>query len=732
MKNLRSFTTALKQLPDFSPDILCSIDEQGRFLFVPPAAKPAWGYAPEELAGKPYMGLVLPEDRADTEKAAKAVMQGANVQDFENRCLRKDGTVMPMTWSARWSEEEKTIYCIARDATQRKEADRKNALQERRLQRAYKLARLAWWEYDIATQMYTSSDELFQMYGIPVSEGNQTPLAEFLSRVHPDDVERLTRDLHMLCENTYFDYEHRVVKPCGEVIHVIHYSELVRNEQGVPIALHGTTKDVTEERQKEAALQESNHRYALVNQATSDAVWDWDIEKDCIQWGEGFHTIFGYDIPELTLNRFAVVDYIHPDDKEKVTSKIDKILRSSDTRWQDEFRLRRANGTYADVVDRGFILRDANGKAMRMVGAVQDISRQKRAEQDLKLSEEKYRLLFYNSPRPKWIFEASTLRVVDVNDAAMTLYGYSKEEFLSLKITELNTHERESEVRAIVSAFLNNECTSFDKEVNHKNKYGNILLVRVVAFPIQLPTGLHVMATCIDLTERVQLQQKLLAHKVAAQKQVTKAMLEAQEKERSQIGGELHDNVCQLLTTAKLYIENARHMPDQQEVFTKKGVDLLLQSLNEIRYLSRQLASPAMRYVSFEATLKDLINHYLSLHLFEIHLSYEVREETIESDLKLTIYRILQEQFNNTVKYAKASKVTVTLRSSEEILTVSYTDNGIGYDCASLKTGLGLKNTRSRAEAFRGDVHITSAVGKGCRVQLTFPIGEAVESYLLQ
>jgi signal transduction histidine kinase len=224
------------------------------------------------------------------------------------------------------------------------------------------------------------------------------------------------------------------------------------------------------------------------------------------------------------------------------------------------------------------------------------------------------------------------------------------------------------------------------------------------------------------MSEKLQLQQKLIDEKLAAQKKISRAILQTQERERTQIGGELHDNVCQLLTTAKLYFENTRYIPEQRDEFTKKGIELILQSINEIRFLSRQLVTPVIPDAGFKATLEELIKHYESLNVFEIDFCFEATEEKIEKDLKLAVYRILQEQFNNTVKYAKASLVQVTITENCHDLEVHYKDNGIGFDPSTPKKGLGLKNIRNRADAFRGCLEIKAAPGEGCQVNIHFPL----------
>lgn len=117
---------------DNSPDVICTIDGEGRFVDVSPAAMQLWGYAPEELAGRAYADLVHPDDAAKTEAVANAILSGRPAADFSNRYLRKDGGTIEIDWSAVWSEPDQLMFCVARDATRRRQAE--ELLREREAQ----------------------------------------------------------------------------------------------------------------------------------------------------------------------------------------------------------------------------------------------------------------------------------------------------------------------------------------------------------------------------------------------------------------------------------------------------------------------------------------------------------------------------------------------------------------------------------------------------------------------
>ncbi|MDZ7716398.1 MAG: PAS domain S-box protein [Balneolaceae bacterium] len=165
----------------------------------------------------------------------------------------------------------------------------------------------------------------------------------------------------------------------GETIWV-RVSEAPMVENGETVAIVGSLTDITEQREYEEQLQESLERYEYVTEATSDAVWDWDLQEDTVFWGRGFENLFGYKVDELAKNSSSWTDHIHPDDKDWVYSNIQEAIQGDDQNWFEEYRYLRADGRYAYVEDRGFIIRDENGEALRMIGAMRDVTEEKQIE----------------------------------------------------------------------------------------------------------------------------------------------------------------------------------------------------------------------------------------------------------------------------------------------------------------------------------------------------------------
>jgi len=141
---------------------------------------------------------------------------------------------------------------------------------------------------------------------------------------------------------------------------------------------------ISERKQVEAALRESEERFRIVSQATADVVWDWNHVTDTIWWNEGMRTLFGYPPDTLPPGIESWVDRVHEDDKDRVLTSIEEATDSDATEWSDHYRFRKADGTYADVVDRGFLIRDDSGTVVRMIGSIVDVTEKVRLEAQLR------------------------------------------------------------------------------------------------------------------------------------------------------------------------------------------------------------------------------------------------------------------------------------------------------------------------------------------------------------
>jgi PAS domain S-box-containing protein len=239
-------------------------------------------------------------------------------------------------------------------------------------------------------------------------------------------------------------------------------------------------------------------------------------------------------------------------------------------------------------------------------------------------------------------------------------------------------------------------------------------------------TLLHVITTFTDITERKSLEQKLLQEEINRQKLITKATIEGQEKERKEIGAELHDNINQILTTTQLYLEIAESTADEATLeMIQLSSKTIRNAINEIRKLSRSLVPPALGELGLVESVKDLCDSLRTTQLFVLRFYHKnFNEDGLPETLKLTLFRIIQEQINNIVKYAAATSIRIRLMTDSDQIMLVISDNGKGFDLQRTRKGLGFSNIINRAELCHGKTEIRSAPDQGCTLIVAIPISK--------
>jgi signal transduction histidine kinase len=213
----------------------------------------------------------------------------------------------------------------------------------------------------------------------------------------------------------------------------------------------------------------------------------------------------------------------------------------------------------------------------------------------------------------------------------------------------------------------------------------------------------------------------LLEEQNRYQLSVTKQVINAQEREREVIGRELHDNVNQVLTTVKLYLEMALTDKEARERLLPKSIQYVMDSINEIRKLSQDLSAPTLGTRSLIDSISALLEVIRSSSGLRITFRHNSYQTTLPMEQKLALYRIIQEQLNNVIKHAKADKVLIHLAQTATGITLSIKDNGQGFDTTCQRNGIGINNIISRASVFGGSVQLESEPGKGCVLNVLLP-----------
>ena len=478
------------------------------------------------------------------------------------------------------------------------------------------------------------------------------------------------------------------------------------------------------EKQKKAdeAITISIERYELVAKATSDMVWDWDVKSgEIYRSKEGWKRIFSESDYSSSITSETWISRIHPQDRENLSELESSILRKNDINvFRVEYRLLNANNDYIHVEDKGYVIRNEKGDAVRIVGVTKNITAAKISQELIKTSEERYRYLFEHNPAAIFLWDIDTLSIIDLNETATKVYGYSKEEFCTSTLLDLRKDNEHQKLKLLVER-LKAEANFQNVGIwKHLTKNGEDIYMDIASHKLNLNGRTVVMAMANNVTEKVLLQQNLEKINALKQKEITDAVITAQEKEREVIGGELHDNVNQILATSLLYLGIAKKdaantaMMDETE-------HLINSAIQEIRNLTHSMIAPSLEGKSLQHALENIVKVTGLNNSFIIHSNLNCKEENdIPDKLKLSIYRIVQEQFSNIQKYAKANHVFISLECNSALIRLCIKDDGAGFDTSKKSEGVGLMNIKTRASLYNGKVSIQSSPGNGCELCIDF------------
>lgn len=207
--------------------------------------------------------------------------------------------------------------------------------------------------------------------------------------------------------------------------------------------------------------------------------------------------------------------------------------------------------------------------------------------------------------------------------------------------------------------------------------------------------------------------------------QITEAIVEAKEMERSDIGKELHDNVNQLLGASMLYLDMARKDITNGEIYLIHSSEYTFTAIEEIRKLTKGLMTDTIKDFGLCAAIEHIASETMAAYSVKIHCKLKTSLERSMSDkFKMNAFRIVQEQLTNILRHASASDIHITTTEANGKFTLSIADNGIGFDNKkkSGTMGIGISNITSRAEYYRGKVRFITEPGNGCRLVITFPV----------
>ncbi|MBK6827815.1 MAG: PAS domain S-box protein [Chitinophagaceae bacterium] len=755
-----------------TPGVLYSIryneDKSLHLLYMSEAAEEIFGVKPEDAIAdfNSIIQKINKEDLAymmlETEKSASTLSPWKVQFRFHHP---KKGIIWLEGSSLTSPGPDRSVLAngIFLDITEVKKAEEKISLQRAQLTTisdnlpGLLIYQMAGYGFDDRHFTYFSK-EITSITGHTPEEVLREP-ALLYKLIHPDDLPiLLMAEKKAYDAKSRFDAELRLVLPSGETRYY-HMNSVPRTRLDGMMVWDGFQIDITERIRSQETIRASVERFEMVSRATRDVIWDWDIRAGIVWRNDNFYTQYGYSKPGTNGNGnghgIAVANgtangngngngehhagwwkHVHQDDRQKIYNGIRNCINHRRPFWKDDYRYLRADGSQAYVNDCGYIIYDDNGQPVRMVGAMEDISEIKRTSNELNKSFEENKLLMermssiINTLPARVALLDNWGRVVEVNNAwrSFECMGCETQRYLSvgedyiLKVKDAGSRKEDGfNMQNGIQSVLKKSAPEFQYEYMCGTKTGRNWYKMVVT-PIENEKYSGAVVMNLDITTLRKLEMERLKAKTMEQRNITAAMLQGQEKERSAIARELHDNVNQILTGTKIMLSLANTNPEKSYEVLPVCIENIELAVAENRKIAHELVTPNLKKSDLLQLIDRLAGSMLQMAGYQVTIkSANYQPGSLSQEKQLAVYRVLQEQCTNIVKYAKGTEVGITLEHIPDFFRLSVKDNGVGMLPDQVNEGIGLKNIDSRIGVFDGTMKIITAPEEGFEMIVTIP-----------
>ncbi len=380
-----------RSLVEVSPQMVWFGDAAGEITNCNPTWYAYTGLTPGDTNGDGWAGAIHPDHRERVLGVCKQAV--ATQRPYEVEIPFRQASDGAYRWFLARGKpvrgEAGTVESwigIAIDIHDRRQAEDDLRQTREQLRLAVEATETGVFDYDLASDALKWDARILSLYGLPPDA--HVDLSLHLARVHPDDRARADEAVRAAVDpagNGVYDVTYRTVAPEDGTERWVYAKGQTLFEDGRPVRLIGFAREVTESRRAEQALRETEERYRLAARATNDAIWDWDLATNQVRWNEALQVAHGHAPDAVEPTGDWWIGHIHPDDQARIDATIHAVIDGSGSSWSDEYRFLRADGSYADILDRGYVIRDAAGRAVRMIGAMLDITERKRAEEHQRL-----------------------------------------------------------------------------------------------------------------------------------------------------------------------------------------------------------------------------------------------------------------------------------------------------------------------------------------------------------
>ncbi|WP_121355314.1 sensor histidine kinase [Flavisolibacter nicotianae] len=497
------------------------------------------------------------------------------------------------------------------------------------------------------------------------------------------------------------------------------------------IGLIVASLNITEKKKAQAVLKESEERLQFALEAANQGVWDWNLATNEVIYSSSYKKLYGFSEDDLKNDVSEWITRIHPDDQRKMKDMVVEHLQSDDPVYDSQYRIRGKDGRYRWVMAKGRLLnKGEDGRYLRMIGTHTDITETIERETALKRSNERFDCVMKATHEVLWEWDIATNEVTRSMDSLKKLYGVKDDSHIrqfDSWLQYIHPEDREMVERTLRGVLQAPHQHTFEMEYRFKRSNGSYAHIydRGILLRDENDKPFRVIGSAEDISERKRLEKELLQKSLEYHRLIHLATVETQEKERAEIGKELHDNVNQVLTTTKLYLDLALVNSERKEELIRKSLQNINSVIQEIRHLSRSLMDPSIDDLGLVDSINDLVeNIHLTRKLTVTHNADPAIDFLLDANQKLGVFRIIQESMNNILRHAGATEVKINLSVSDGRVHLLIQDNGVGFDPITTKKGAGLKNIQNRIYLINGTLQLRSSHQNGCSMILQFPINE--------
>jgi len=717
-KSEEKFATAFRESPIA---LTVTSMKDHHYLDVNETFEQITGWRRAEIIGRTPFDLNLWVDPAQRVELVKEIRVKGTVRNLEFRFRCKDGDLRDGLGSAELIEidGEPCVFAVIADITERKHIQEQLRTSEARLAAIVGSAMDAIIAVDAEQKIVLFNTAAEKMFGCAAGEAIGTPVDRFIpERFRSAHAAHIRRFGESEVANRTMDNLGILwgLRASGKEFPIeASISHLNANDNKLFTVV---IRDVTERHKSVEALRRSEQRLRLAIQAGRMYADEWDAESDTIVRSPEYVDILGADQPVQTCSR-ELLNRIHPDDRDEVAAELARITPENPVSTI-RYRFVRSDGSTIWLEKRASGFFDGEGRLQRAVGAIADITDRKKAEQSLRESEERFRLVANTAPVLIWMAGPDKLCTY-FNQPWIEFTGRSLEADLGNGWTEV-VHPDDLSTLVDTYTQVFDRRDRFEMEYRLRRHDGEYRWVSDIGVPRYNQNGSFAgyIGSCMDVTDRKVAEESLAG--------VGRRLIEAHEQERSWIARELHDDINQRIALLAIELDRWNHLPGSG-VDIHNHVQNLSQRLAEIgkdvQALSHRLHSSKLEYLGIAVAAKSFCKELAEQHKVQIDFSHSDIPRNLPKETALCLFRVLQEALQNAAKHSGVQHFKVELRGTPGEIQLSVSDAGIGFDWqdAINRRGLGLISMRERLQLVSGELSITSESGHGTTIFARVPVG---------